>query len=65
MIVSIVQKINTYQTKMHYDFNKGFCTKIRGRIEDEKPDLVTLDIKMADYNGLDILQDIRAEFYRR
>lgn len=33
------------------------------RIEKEKPDLVVLDIKMADYNGLDLLQDIRKNFY--
>lgn len=33
------------------------------RIEDEKPDLVILDIKMVDYNGLDLLQDIRNKFY--
>ena len=33
------------------------------RIEDDKPDLVVLDIKMVDYNGLDLLQDIRNEFY--
>ena len=33
------------------------------RIEAEKPDLVVLDIKMVDYNGLDILQDIRNRFY--
>ncbi len=33
------------------------------RIEREKPDLVVLDIKMVDYNGLDLLQDIRAKFY--
>jgi DNA-binding response OmpR family regulator len=33
------------------------------RIEKEKPDLVVLDIKMADYNGLDLLQDIRKRFY--
>lgn len=33
------------------------------RIEDEKPDLVVLDIKMVDYNGLDLLQDIRNQFY--
>ena len=33
------------------------------RIEDEKPDLVVLDIKMVDYNGLDLLQDIRNKFY--
>jgi DNA-binding NtrC family response regulator len=33
------------------------------RIEKEEPDLVVLDIKMADYNGLDLLQDIRKKFY--
>ena len=33
------------------------------RIEKEKPDLVILDIKMVDYNGLDLLQDIRNRFY--
>jgi DNA-binding response OmpR family regulator len=33
------------------------------RIEREKPDVVTLDIKMVDYNGLDLLQDIRNKFY--
>ena len=33
------------------------------RIETEKPDLVVLDIKMVDYNGLDLLQDIRNKFY--
>jgi DNA-binding response OmpR family regulator len=33
------------------------------RIQGEKPDLVVLDIKMVDYNGLDLLQDIRNEFY--
>jgi DNA-binding response OmpR family regulator len=33
------------------------------RIEAEKPVLVVLDIKMVDYNGLDLLQDIRNKFY--
>ena len=33
------------------------------RIENEKPELVVLDIKMVDYNGLDLLQDIRNKFY--
>ena len=33
------------------------------KIEDQKPDLVVLDIKMVDYNGLDLLQDIRNKFY--
>ena len=33
------------------------------RIEGEKPNLVVLDIKMAGYNGLDLLQEIRNRFY--
>jgi two-component system, response regulator, stage 0 sporulation protein F len=33
------------------------------RIEQERPDLVVLDIKMVDYNGLDLLQDIRNKYY--
>jgi DNA-binding response OmpR family regulator len=33
------------------------------RIDQETPDLVVLDIKMVDYNGLDLLQDIRNKFY--
>jgi DNA-binding NtrC family response regulator len=37
--------------------------KLLERIEEEKPDLVVLDIKMVDYNGLDLLQDIRNQFY--
>jgi DNA-binding response OmpR family regulator len=37
--------------------------KLMERIADEKPDLVILDIKMVDYNGLDILQDLRNQFY--
>ncbi|MGA2400106.1 MAG: response regulator [Syntrophobacteraceae bacterium] len=37
--------------------------KLMETIEDEKPDLIILDIKMVDYNGLDILQDIRNYFY--
>jgi len=32
------------------------------KIDDERPDLVVLDIKMADYNGLDLLQDIRNKY---
>jgi two-component system response regulator (stage 0 sporulation protein F) len=37
--------------------------KLMERIEDENPDLIVLDIKMVDYNGLDLLQDIRNRFY--
>lgn len=33
------------------------------RIAQEKPDLVILDIKMADSNGLDALQEIRNNYY--
>ena len=32
-------------------------------IEREKPDLVILDIKMAEHDGLDLLQEIRKSFY--
>ncbi len=32
-------------------------------IERQKPDLVILDIKMAEHNGLDLLQEIRKSFY--
>jgi two-component system response regulator (stage 0 sporulation protein F) len=37
--------------------------KLIERIETEKPDLVILDIKMVDYNGLDLLQEVRNKFY--
>jgi two-component system response regulator (stage 0 sporulation protein F) len=31
-------------------------------IKEEKPDIIVLDIKMLDYNGLDLLQDIRNKY---
>jgi two-component system response regulator (stage 0 sporulation protein F) len=34
-----------------------------GIIQREHPNLVVLDIKMAGYNGLDLLQEIRNRFY--
>jgi len=37
--------------------------KLLERIEEEQPDLVILDIKMVDYNGLDLLQDIRNHYH--
>ncbi len=37
--------------------------KLTERIDKEKPDLIILDIKMIDYNGLDLLQEIRNKFY--
>ncbi|MBI4799441.1 MAG: response regulator [Desulfarculus sp.] len=41
--------------------DSGF--KLLERIDAEKPDLIILDIKMVDYNGLDLLQDIRNKYY--
>jgi DNA-binding response OmpR family regulator len=32
-------------------------------IETEKPDVILLDIKMVDSNGLDVLQKIRNKYY--
>jgi DNA-binding response OmpR family regulator len=32
-------------------------------IKKERPDLVILDVNMVDYNGLEILRDIRNHFY--
>jgi len=37
--------------------------KLVERIDEERPDLVILDIKMAEYDGLDLLQQIRGKFY--
>ena len=37
--------------------------KLMERIKEEKPDLIVLDIKMVGYDGLDLLQDIRNNFY--
>ncbi len=36
---------------------------IRDRIDNEKPDVVILDIKMVNSNGLDVLQEIRNTYY--
>jgi DNA-binding NtrC family response regulator len=33
------------------------------RIQRDKPELIVLDIKMAGYNGLDLLLEIRHRFY--
>jgi CheY-like chemotaxis protein len=37
--------------------------KLIEKIKEEKPDWVILDIKMVDYDGLDILQDIPNNYY--
>lgn len=36
---------------------------ITGKIAENKPDLVVLDIKMVDVSGLDLLQEIRNSYY--
>ena len=33
------------------------------RIAEESPDLVVMDIKMMEHNGMDLLQDIRNRYY--
>jgi len=32
-------------------------------LEKERPDCIVLDIKMRDYNGLDLLQQVRKQYY--
>lgn len=36
--------------------------KLTERIEKDQPDVIVLDIKMAAYDGLDLLQEIRQRF---
>ena len=33
------------------------------KIEEDRPDLIVLDIKLGKYNGLDLLQEIRNRYY--
>jgi two-component system response regulator (stage 0 sporulation protein F) len=37
--------------------------KIIEKIEREKPDLIVLDMKLEDYNGLDLLKSIKEKFH--
>lgn len=39
------------------------CAGLLEVIEEHRPDLVVLDIRMGEYNGLDLLQDIRNSHY--
>ena len=36
--------------------------QITEKIKQDKPDVIVLDIKMAEYDGLDLLQEIRQQF---
>jgi DNA-binding response OmpR family regulator len=47
----------------HDVFSTQNCGGLMELIREQKPDVVVLDIKMGRYNGLDILQDIRKQFY--
>jgi two-component system, response regulator, stage 0 sporulation protein F len=58
MLYQVELQDEGYQVATAADGNK-----LIERIECEKPDLVILDIKMAGYNGLDLLQEIRNRFY--
>jgi DNA-binding response OmpR family regulator len=41
----------------------GDGAKLMGLIEKKRPDLVVLDIKLGENDGLDLLQDIRNTYY--
>lgn len=41
--------------------SNGF--RLLEKIEKERPDLVVLDIRLRDYDGLDLLQKIKNSFY--
>ena len=36
---------------------------LMGLIAQERPDLIVLDIRLGEYNGLDLLQDVRNSFH--
>ena len=67
MIVDDEEHIRVFYTEELAEAGYGVLTFNNGynlieKIEKEKPDLILLDIKMADYNGLDLLQEIRQIF---
>lgn len=39
------------------------CRNIMEQIEHIRPDLILLDVRLGEINGLDILQDIRERYY--
>ena len=44
-------------------FTLGDGSKLLEVIEQKRPDLIVLDLKLGEYDGLDILQDIRNRNY--
>ena len=41
----------------------GDGSRLLELIEQERPDLIVLDIRLGEYDGLDLLQDIRNTYY--
>jgi len=41
----------------------GDGSKVLELIEQKRPDLIILDIRLGEYDGLDLLQDIRNSYY--
>jgi DNA-binding response OmpR family regulator len=39
-------------------------SQVMALIEDERPDLIVMDIRLGQCNGLDLLQDIRNTYYQ-
>jgi len=51
-------------TKEGYDvISSGDGSRLLELIEEESPDLIVLDIRLGEFNGLDLLQDIRNTNY--
>lgn len=51
-------------TEDGYDVIAAFdCANILELIEQQRPDLVVLDIKLGKHNGLDLLMEIRNTYY--
>lgn len=51
-------------TEEGYDvITRADGSKILDLIEQERPDLIVMDIRLGEHNGLDLLQDIRNTFY--
>jgi DNA-binding NtrC family response regulator len=42
----------------------GDCSNLTKMISELAPDLILLDIRMGEYDGLELLQDIRRVFYK-
>jgi two-component system response regulator (stage 0 sporulation protein F) len=41
----------------------GDGSRLLDLVEQEKPDLIVMDIRLGEHNGLDLLQDVRNTYY--